>query len=143
MRYAEVREDQLDLIVHAYMEYYNARGGTWTYEKAYRRIHQVAAMENSLVILQFDNDTPVGFLMGWYKQFDDSLGFYLEEILVFSAYQNKGYGSSLLAYLRETVKKNDCAWIELVTTTGAEHQGFYKKNGYTRSDTLTLMYLDL
>lgn len=141
--YIEFQEAYLDEIVKFYLEHYNSEGGTWTYEKAYKRIHQITSMEDSMVLQQFEDGQLVGFLMGCFKEFDDSRGFYIEEILVSSAFQRKGYGSDLLRHLKAVLEQENCDWIELLTTTGEQHQRFYSRNGYTRSDKLVLEYLDL
>lgn len=142
-RYVEFEEKYLDDLIRSYMDDYNAKGGTWTYEKAYKRLHQMITMEDSLVILQFEEERLAGFLMGHLKCFDDSIGFFLEEILVFSEFQRKGYGSDFLRHLKSVLKSRDCQWIELLTTTGAMHQNFYGKNGYTQSKNLVLEFMDL
>lgn len=141
--YIAFQESYLDHIVKFYLEYYNSKGGSWTYEKAYKRIHQITSMEDSMVLMQFEGAQLAGFLMGYFKEFDDSRGFYIEEILVSSQFQHKGYGSDLLRHLKAELNLQNCDWIELLTTTGEPHQRFYSKNGYTRSDRLVLEYLDL
>lgn len=141
--YVEFEEKYLDDLIASYMDYYNARGGTWTYEKAYRRLHQMITMEDSLVILQVEEKRLAGFLMGHFKCFDDSTGFFLEEILVFPEFQGKGYGSDFLRHLKSEVKGRGGQWIELLTTTEKMHRHFYGKNGYTQSDHLVLEYMDL
>ena len=141
--YIAFQESDLDELVRFYLAYYNSTGGSWTYEKAYKRIHQITSMEDSLVLLQFEGTELIGFLMGYFKEFDDSKGFYLEEILVSSRFQYQEYGSDLLRHLKAELTLQNCDWIELLTTTGEQHQHFYRKNGYTRSDKLVLEYLDL
>ena len=39
--------------------------------------------------------------MGYFKQYDDIKGYTLEEILIATEYQNKGYGSALLKELKK------------------------------------------
>lgn len=141
--YKRFEASDLDTLVKFYMDHYNAKGGTWTYETAYKRLHQMVTIEDSLVLLQFEDKELVGFLMGYFKYFDDSTGFFLEEILVADAHQNQGYGTELLAHLKAELTAAKCNWIELLTTTGEQHQGFYKKNGYKRSENLVLEFLDL
>lgn len=141
--YIEFQTSYQDQLIHFYMDYYNSKGGAWTYEKAFRRIHQIAAMEDSLILLQFAEQTLVGFLMGYFKEFDDSTGFYLEEILVSSDYQHMGYGSDFLSYLKSVLKSRTCNWIELLTTTSPLHQNFYRRNGFSQSENLILEYIDL
>lgn len=141
--YITFQEKYLDDLIKFYMDYYNVNGGKWTYDLAYKRIHQIATMENALVLLQFDKNNLVGFLMGYFKYFDDSTGFYLEEILVASDCQNKGYGSDFLRHLKSELNDKNCDWIELLTTTGVQHQNFYSKNGYKKSKNLVLEFIDL
>lgn len=141
--YKNFEENDLDTLIHFYINYYNAEGGKWTYDIAYKRLHQMVTMENSIVILQYDHEMLVGFLMGYLKHFDDSVGFFLEEILVKSDSQHQGYGTALLSYLKKELYKRKCSWIELLTTTGELHQRFYSKNGYTQSKNLVLEFIDL
>ena len=141
--YIEFDEKYFDQIIKFYMDYYNSDGGKWTYEKAYKRLHQIYSMDDSLIIMLFVNEKLVGFLMGYFKYFDDCTGFFLEEILISKKYQNKGYGTDFLTYLKDKLMTQNCDWIELMTTTETMHQRFYGKNGYKKSDHLVLEYLDL
>ena len=143
IRYKIFEETDLNALIDFYMEHYNAEGGSWTYDITYKRLHQITSMENNLVLLQYDQEKLVGFLMGYFKYFDDSMGFFLEEILVKSDLQNQGYGTQLLSHLKKELYQRKCSWIELMTTTGNLHQQFYRKNGYRVSENLVLEYLDL
>ncbi len=133
----------MEELVRFYLEYYNSQGGSWDAQTARRRIRQTASMDDALVLMQFEGKTLTGFLMGWFKCFDDTTGFYLEEILVSADFQNKGCGSDFMQYLKAEVKRRRGSWIELLTTTDARHQNFYSKNGFSRSDRLVLEYIDL
>ena len=57
MKYTRLTEKNLSDVVRAYIAYYNnCEDGCWTYEKAYKRIHQVMAMEdaeNCLLLLKW------------------------------------------------------------------------------------------
>lgn len=141
--YRRFEENDLDTLIRFYMAYYNSKGGTWTYDIASKRLRQIITMEDSLVILQFEGDNLIGFLMGYFKYFDDSKGFFLEEILILADCQHQGYGTDFMSYLKEELTKINCDWIELLTTTGELHQKFYTKNGYQSSKNLVLEYLDL
>lgn len=141
--YTEFHESDLDLLIHFYQDCYNADGGTWTYETAYKRIHQITSMEHSRVLLQFDQNHLVGFLMGYFKFFDDSTGFYLEELLISPDFQHKGYGSHFIQHLNSDLAGKGCDWIELLTTTKPLHQNFYSKNGYRPAEHLITEFLDL
>lgn len=69
IEYVKMNDDNMDCVIKKYIEYYNnVENGCWSYEKAYKRIHQVMTMEGSLCYLQYDNQSLVGFLMGYYKE---------------------------------------------------------------------------
>jgi len=73
------------------------------------------------------------------KQYDDLLIHYLEEILVFKEYQNKGLGTKLLQELESLVKKQGAEKINLSTTNEKKHQNFYSRLGFEKSDFLVPM----
>ena len=56
MNYRLMTEQDLEYVVTKNIEYYNTvEDCCWTYEKAYKRIHQVLAMEDSMCMLQIDD----------------------------------------------------------------------------------------
>ena len=69
----------LQFVVEKYIEYYNHdQECSWPYEKAYKRIHQVLTMEDSMCMVQSDDDDNItGYLMGYYKEYDDIRGYFL------------------------------------------------------------------
>ncbi len=55
MEYVNLTEENLDKVVHNYIDYYNScEDGCWTYEKAYKRIHQVMTIEDAECLVQYD-----------------------------------------------------------------------------------------
>ena len=98
MNYTPITEENIEKVATLYMNHYNQHsGGCWTYEKAYKRIHQMVMMEDSLCLMQEDdNDIPTGLVIGFLESYDDFTFYYLDEILIFGEYQNKGYGRQLL-----------------------------------------------
>ncbi|MDD3831895.1 MAG: GNAT family N-acetyltransferase [Clostridia bacterium] len=133
-------KDNLDDVVHQYIKYYNeCENGCWTYEKAHIRIHQVMTIEDSECRVLYDNNNLVGFYMGYYKQFDDLKAYFLEEIVIFSEYQNKGYGTAFLLELEKIVRNNGAQHIELISVKDEHHEHFYNKLGYYCANNLTMM----
>ena len=105
MEYRKLTEENVEEVVYNYVNYYNnCDNGCWTYEKAYKRIHQVMTIEDAECFVQYNNEKMSGFVMGYYKVFDDLKAYFLEEIVIFADYQNKGYGTVFLAELEERVK---------------------------------------
>lgn len=132
MRFEVMEIKDIDLIVPLYIEYYNNHEeGCWTEETAKRRISQVLTMNDSYSLMMKDNEGEVcGFVMGYYKQYDDIVGYTLEEILIAHKHQNKGYGSVLLAELEVRVKEAGASCVELQAVKDEMHERYYGKVGY-------------
>lgn len=139
MEYKKLTEDNLDFVVRHYMDYYNNQeNGCWTCQTAHARIHPIMTMEGAECLLLFDNGELIGFLMGYYKQFDDLKVYFLEEIVIFSAFQNKGYGSCLMIELEKIVKRNGASYIKLMSVNDECHEHFYGKLGYASASHLSI-----
>jgi len=132
MRFKVMGIKDIDLVVPLYIEYYNNHEeGCWTEETAKRRIRQVMTMDGSYSLMMKDDEGEVcGFVMGYYKQYDDIVGYTLEEILIAHEYQNIGYGSALLAELEARVKEAGASCVELQAVKDEMHERYYGKAGY-------------
>jgi len=85
-----------------------------------------------------ENAIVYGFVMGYFKQYDDIVGYTLEEIVIACQYQNKGLGSILLAALEEKVKEAGAACIELQAVNAEMHEKFYGKAGFSDAQNFVL-----
>lgn len=132
MQIEEMRIEDIDLVLPLYIEYYNNyEESCWTEETAKKRIKQVVTIDDSYsLIMKDDNDIVCGFVMGYFKQYDDIVGYTLEEIIISYQYQNKGLGSMLLATLEAKVKEMGASCIELQAVNDEMHEKFYGKAGY-------------
>lgn len=140
MEYVNLTEENIDLVVNNYVDYYNNfEGGCWTYEKAYKRIHQVMTIEGAECLVQYDDEKMTGFAMGYYKEFDDLKAYFLEEIVIFAEYQNKGYGTAFLNELEVVIRQNGVEHIELISVNDEHHMHFYEKIGYYAASNLKMM----
>lgn len=140
MEYDNLTEENIDLVVNNYVDYYNNfEGGCWTYEKAYKRIHQVMTIEGAECLVQYDDEKMTGFAMGYYKEFDDLKAYFLEEIVIFAEYQNKGYGTAFLNELEVVIRQNGVEHIELISVNDEHHMHFYEKIGYYAASNLKMM----
>ena len=79
MNYTPITEENVEKAATLYMNHYNQHsGGCWTYEKAYKRIHQMVTMEDSLCLMQEDdNDIPTGLVIGFLESYDEFTFYYL------------------------------------------------------------------
>ena len=140
MHYKKLTEENIYSVVNAYVDYYNNHeDGCWTYEKAYKRIHQVMTIEDAECFVQYDNGNMTGFVMGYYKEFDDLKAYFLEEIVIFAQYQNKGYGAAFMKELERVVRENGVEHLELISVNDEHHMHFYKKLGFYAASNLAMM----
>lgn len=141
MNYRLMTEQDLEYVVQKNIEYYNSvEDCCWTFEKTYKRIHQVLTIEDSMCMVQMDDDNNItGYLMGYFKEFDDIRGYFLEEVVIFKEFQGKGYGTDLMKTLEQEVRKNDASIIELNSVNDEMHKHFYSKLSYYETKNFVMM----
>ena len=140
MEYVRLTEENISEVVTNYVDYYNnCEDGCWTYNKAYKRIHQVMSIEDAECMVQYVDGKMTGFVMGYYKEFDDLKAYFLEEIVIFVEYQNKGYGAAFMMELESVVRANGVEHIELISVNDEHHMHFYKNMGFYAANTLAMM----
>lgn len=140
MQIEVMKIEDIDLVIPLYIDYYNNHEDScWTELTAKKRIHQVLTIEDSYsLIMKDDNDIVCGFAMGYFKQYDDIVGYTLEEIIIAYEYQNKGLGSRLLLALETKVKEIGASCIELHAVNDEMHERYYGKAGYSDAKNFVL-----
>ncbi|MEQ0488633.1 GNAT family N-acetyltransferase [Anaerococcus murdochii] len=140
MNYFRISEKDLDIITSLYVRYYNENeDGIWTFEKANKRIRQVLLTPDSYCLIQEVNGLYTGFLMGYIKEYDDLKSYFLEEIVVFKDYQNKGLGTLFISELQKQLLNRDVSMIELMSVNDAKHLNFYEKFSFEKTNNLLVM----
>ena len=132
MQIEEMNINDLDLVVPLYIDYYNNHEDCcWTETTAKKRIQQVLNIDDAYSLIMKDTDGEVGgFAMGYFKQYDDIVGYMLEEIVISYNYQNKGLGSTLLSALETKVREAGASCVELQAVKDEMHERYYGKAGY-------------
>ncbi len=122
----------INCVLQLYIDYYNEHEGCcWTEETAKKRIRQVLSIEDSYsLIMRDDEGKAVGFVMGYFKQYDDIIGYTLEEIIISSENQGKGLGSALLEEVENRVKERGASCVELQAVNDEIHERYYGNAGY-------------
>ena len=135
-----MQQADLALVLPIYIDYYNCHeGGCWTEATATRRIQQVMHMDDAYcLILKDDTGAAYGFVMGYFKQYDDVVGYTLEEILIAAEHQGKGLGSILLAELERRVKEKGASCVELQAVKDDMHERYYGKAGFNDAKNFVL-----
>ncbi len=132
MKIAVMTVEDIPTVIPLYINYYNkCEGSCWTEETAKRRITQVITMSDSYSLIMHDNDNNVlGFVMGYFKQYDDIIGYTLEEIIIAYEHQHKGLGTHLLNELENCVRDKGASCVELQAVKDDLHEKYYGKAGY-------------
>ncbi len=126
----------LDNLAKAYAHYFCDKGECWPKAIAYKRLHQIFTMEDSLFLKAVDNGINLGILMGFYDWYNDGPMLYIVEVLVFKGLQGKGIGTALMEKAEECAKAFGANSIALHTLKDAQHEGFYGKLNYTTRDNI-------
>ena len=127
----EMMMKDIPAVLPLYISYYNGQEEScWNENTAGKRIHQVLSMEDSYGLIIENDNSVLGFVMGYFKQYDDIIGYALDEIFITSEYQNKGIGSMLLRELEQRVKEKGASCVELQAGNDDMHERYYGKAGY-------------
>ncbi len=127
----EMMMKDIPAVLPLYISYYNGQEEScWNENTAGKRIHQVLSMEDSYGLIIENDNSVLGFVMGYFKQYDDIIGYALDEIFITSEYQNKGIGSMLLRELEQRVKEKGASCVELQAVNDDMHERYYGKAGY-------------
>lgn len=139
MKISEMTVKDIKSVIPLYIEHYNQHeGGCWTEEKVEKRISQVVTTQDSFSLIMKDDKETIGFVMGYFKQYDDLVSYYLDEIVIANSHQHKGYGSILLGELEKRVQEKGGAGIELSAVKDEMHERFYSKAGYQNAGNFTM-----
>ena len=131
MKIREMTQNDIASVVPLYISHYNSREGShWNEETATKRIRQVMNIEDSYALIMVNEEEIIGFVVGYFKQYDDIVGYTLDEIVIAYKYHKKGLGSELLRALEERVKELGASCVELQSVSDEMHERYYGKNGY-------------
>ena len=132
-------ERDIDLVAPLYIEHYNTyESGEWTPETTYKRIHQVWSREDSLCMILEQGNEVIGFVMGYFEQYDDIQAYDLVEIVIAHAHQGKGIGAQFMELIEAKVKELGGSMVQLQAVNDDLHNSFYGKLNYQNCKNLVL-----
>lgn len=124
--YREMAEADIERVISMYMDYYNNHeDGEWTYQTTYKRIYQVFSREDSLCIICENKNEIIGFVMGYFEQYDDVKAYDLVEIVIAYDYQNRGYEAEFMNEIERIVRLNGGSMIQLQAVNDEMYDRFY------------------
>ena len=131
MTVREWKIEEVDTVIPLYLDYYNeVEGGCWTPKTARTRLLQVLRIDGAFALLAEEKGEPIGFVTGYFKQYDDLVGYMLEEIVIAKERQGQGFGSALLRETERRVRARGAACIDLQAVNDERHERFYSRAGY-------------
>ena len=80
----------------------------------------------------------IGFVMGYFEQYDDIQAYDLVEIVIAHAHQGKGIGTQFMGLIEAKVKELGGAMIQLQAVNDEMHNQFYGNLGYQDYKNLVL-----
>lgn len=143
LKLLNIDNENINLVIKYYVLESNKGESNFTFESGERRIKSLFNIPNSLNIILYNNDKPVGLLFSTYHYFDDIDLLSIDEILIFEEYRNKGYGFYLVKEVEKIARDNGVSKISLQTTNSKMHQKFYNKSGFLKNDFLINMKKDI
>lgn len=124
-------ETDIEKVIPLFIEHYNNyEDGEWTEETTYKRIHQVWSREDALCFILEKEEKVLGFVMGYFEQYDDIKAYDLVEIVIAHEYQNQGIGTELMLEIEGRIKEAGGAMIQLQAVNDEMHEKFYGKLQY-------------
>lgn len=136
--YRQMQKDDIQRVIPLFIKYWNSTGDDWTTELVYSRVWQVLGAPDSYCMIAEDGEQVVGFAMGQMETFNDLTSYNLSEIIVAMEYQNKGFGTLMMAELEDRVKQLGASMIQLKSVNDDLHEHFYGKLGYNDASNLKL-----
>ena len=123
---------ELESCVELYMTVFNSEpwNETWSYPTAKERLTDLLHTPKFLGYILFEDDEVVGFIAGNGKKTYAGSTFYIAELCINNRIQGKGYGSKLLLFLEDELKKRGIQSLYLLTANGGAAEAFYLKKDY-------------
>lgn len=131
MEIKELTLADMDALISLYIAYYNGHEGScWTDATVRRRMRQVITREDSFGLTLWEGNQPLGFLMGYYEQFDDGEAYDLVEIVVDENHQGRGFGTALMQELEKRATERGALLVQTEAVADERHDRFYGRLGY-------------
>jgi len=109
----------------------------WTEKNALKKIKKYYK-ENYMFVLEVEKEI-VGFLIGTSYLWHDGTRGMIDEVVVSSKFQGKGYGTKLIKHFEKFLKKKGVKNISLFSFTKSKAFKLYKKLGFKKEDFVSMI----
>ncbi|MGV8151484.1 MAG: GNAT family N-acetyltransferase [Candidatus Nanoarchaeia archaeon] len=114
----------------------------WKKNNAIKTLNYFASLGEIFVLIN-DAKTIIGFISYREEYYNEGKSVMIEELIVDSAFQGKGYGRMLVEYIENLSRKKGVKRILLMTSLDAPAFKFYEKIGYIPSKKTVLFRKEL
>ncbi|KAK8803760.1 hypothetical protein WA158_001454 [Blastocystis sp. Blastoise] len=129
--FRECRDEDLDSCSVIFVETFNQPpwNDQWqSSQQAKIFLSEYAMNISSLKYVCIYKDNIIGFTIGHVSSFFDGKEFFIDVFCISQEYQSNGYGSRMIDYLKEELKKKDIHEICLITKYKSPAQYFYQNH---------------
>lgn len=139
MEYREIAPADLPELVKIFAETFNSEPWfeKWTEKTAGKRLSHYLNNENCVGIAATEGGEIIGMLIGEEEQYYDGVVCAIKEFCVKNALRGRGIGSAMVKEFEKCEMARGVRSISFYTTE--EDEGFYAKNGYSKSEGMIIM----
>lgn len=132
--YTKISKENMVEIARQYKEAF--RFSPWDLDLIEVRICEYMSHPHFRGYVYLENDVVVSAALGMLQQYYDGLRYQLTDLFTAKEYQNRGHASSLLDYIKKSLKEEGVTQIMLTSLNDDLHNHFYNdKNGFeTRTE---------
>lgn len=141
MEIVNMNKKYIDKYAELFMQVFNGEpwNDKWTEETAEKRILNIMNTDTFVGFSMVESGRVVGIICGQEEQFYDGLHFQIQEFCIRKEKQKNGYGTMLLNYLNDYLKKENVINVYLLTSRGERTEGYYRKRNFITSAEMIVM----
>lgn len=141
MRYEEMKQEDIKVLTELYINAFNKEpwNDKWTTEIVLKRLNQMVNCEGFYGVVAYEEDNPVGMILGNHEYYYNGMQFNIKEFCVDTTIQSRGLGTKVLEEFIERLKIRGIDEIILLTTKSEKAEGFYKRRGFNTIENMVTM----
>lgn len=139
MNIREFKIEDIEKVADLYVRVFSAPpwNDGWTTETAIKRLTQMVNCEGFYGLVCYDNDQPIGMILGNHEYFYNCVQFHIKEFCVDNDSQGKGIGREILNTFNSKLKEKGID--EAFLFTSKIQSGFYEKCGFETLDLVMMI----
>ncbi|MBN1583521.1 MAG: GNAT family N-acetyltransferase [Anaerolineae bacterium] len=115
----------------------------WSLESAGDYLDDIVDTPGFFGVVGYNDGKLMGVCLGHRKRWWQGDEYHIEELFVAPRVQRRGIGRQIVEYARQELHAAGIGRVTLLTARGTPADRFYNKLGFTRSERLVFMKLDL